>query len=413
MTDMVNVNASWGRNPMPVMKDPQVNYLLLEATPTALARSMPLNFCFVLDHSGSMKGSKLANMKSATKRIIERLTPNDIVSLVIFDDTVQVVVPATPAVEKHVLLSRVDAIEECGGTAMSLGMQAGRQELLKYADNGYLSHMLLLTDGQTWGDEDTCRNIAESLGKDRIQVTALGLGSEWNEELLDHIADLTNGISDYIAEPTMIDQFFLRTLQHVQGTAAREVQLLLRLVRDVTPRAVHRITPSIANLGHEPIGPNELSLRMSDLVYGQQSGVLVELLIPPRAAGTFRIAQVEIQFVPVGANQKERVKQDVLLEVVADASKVKHHARVMNVAEKVTAFKLQTRALDEAEAGNLTDATRKLRAAATRLLDLGELELAEKLQEQATRLEQGVALSSEDQKALRYATRRLTQRLDS
>jgi len=62
--------------------------------------------------------------------------------------------------------------------------------------------------------------------------------------------------------------------------------------------------------------------------------------------------------------------------------------------------------------GNVAGATQKLRAAATRLLDLGELELAEKAQQQAVALEQGQQLSPQAQKELRYATRRLTQRLD-
>jgi Ca-activated chloride channel homolog len=78
----------------------------------------------------------------------------------------------------------------------------------------------------------------------------------------------------------------------------------------------------------------------------------------------------------------------------------------------VTAFKLQTRALSEAEAGNTAGATQKLRAAATRLLELGELELARKAEEQASQLEQGQSMSAATQKELRYATRRLTQKLE-
>ena len=84
----------------------------------------------------------------------------------------------------------------------------------------------------------------------------------------------------------------------------------------------------------------------------------------------------------------------------------------MNLVEKVTAFKLQTRALSEAEAGNVAGATQKLRAAATRLLDLGELDLAKKAEEQASALESGNQVSAERQKELRYATRRLTQKLE-
>jgi Ca-activated chloride channel family protein len=245
-----------------------------------------------------------------------------------------------------------------------------------------------------------------------VQITALGLGAEWNEKLLDDMAEASGGTSDYIADPAAIDQFFQRAVKEAQGTAAQDARLLLRLGRDVTPRAVHRATPTIANLGYQPIGENEVAVKLGDLSYGSGGSVVIDLLLPARAAGSFRIAQAELHYLPVGAQSEQVVKQDVLLQFTSDANAPAHDPRVMNLVEKVTAFKLQTRALSEAEAGNVAGATQKLRAAATRLLELGELELAEKTQQQAEQLEQGGQLSAESQKELRYATRRLTQRLE-
>lgn len=252
MADAVTLTCTWGRAPIPVTGGPQVAYLLVEATPTAPPSvAVPLNFCLVLDHSGSMQGAKLESMKAATRRVIETLTADDVVSIVIFDDTVQTLVPATPAADKAALLAAIDTIVESGGTAMSLGMQAGQTELQKHAGPDRLGYMLLLTDGQTWGDEETCRNIARSLGQAGVRITALGLGAEWNEKLLDDLAEFTEGNSDYIAEPNHIHQFFQRAVRSAQGTAAKDARLLLRLVREVTPRAVHRVTPTIANLGYQ------------------------------------------------------------------------------------------------------------------------------------------------------------------
>jgi Ca-activated chloride channel family protein len=245
-----------------------------------------------------------------------------------------------------------------------------------------------------------------------VKLTALGLGAEWNEELLDTLAELTNGTSDYIATPEQIDQFFQRTLHTTQGTAMRDVRLLLRLVRDVTPRAVHRVQPTIAHLGYTPIGTNEVAVKLGDIAYGMAASVVVDLLIPTRATGVFRIAQAELHYTPVGTSQEQVFKQDILLEFAAQQQQAIYEPTVMNLVEKVTAFKLQTRALQEVEVGNISGATQKLRAAATRLLDLGELSLAEKTTQQADQLEQGVAVSAETNKELRYATRRLTQRLE-
>jgi Ca-activated chloride channel family protein len=352
-------------------------------------------------------------MKAATQRIIERLTPDDIISVVIFDDTVDVVLPAIPATDKTMLLSQVDTIREAGGTTMSLGLRTGQAEIQKYLGQERLSHMLLLTDGQTWGDEDTCRSLAQQLGQQGVRITALGLGAEWNEKLLDDLAEATGGTSDYIADPEDIDDFFQRTIQTAHGTAAQETNLLLRLVRDVTPRAVYRATPIIANLGYTPIAQNEVAVKLGDLTYSSVSSLVLEMMIPQRPAGSFRIAQAELQYMPVGQRgEPATIKQDILLDFAADPNAARYNPAVMNLVEKVTAFKLQTRALAEAEAGNIGGATQKLRAAATRLLDLGELDLAEKTRQQADLLETGTGLSAATQKELRYSTRRLTQRLD-
>ena len=83
----------------------------------------------------------------------------------------------------------------------------------------------------------------------------------------------------------------------------------------------------------------------------------------------------------------------------------------MNTVEKVTAYALQTRALEDAAAGNVVAATQKLRAAATRLLTMGETELAQAAEEEAARLEESGEMSPEGAKELSYATRKLTQRL--
>ena len=413
MADKVSLTWSWGRSPLPVTEVPQVAYLLIEAAPVvAPAVAVPLNFCLVLDRSGSMQGAKLAGLKRATSGLIDTLTPDDMVTIVIFDDAVQTLVPATPATNKAVLLNAVEAISERGGTAMSLGMQAGQTELLKHIGSDRLSHMLLLTDGQTWGDEELCRTLARDLGAQGVRITALGLGAEWNEQLLDDLAEATGGTSDYIADPEQISRFFQRAVRTAQGTVATETRLLLRLARDVTPRAVYRVTPTIANLGYQPIGASEVAMKMGDLVADQTGSLIVDLMLPPRVAGTFRIAQAELHYTPVGSSQPELLKQDLLLSFSGDPAAPTYHPRVMNLVEKVTTFKLQTRALAEAEAGNLAGATQKLRAAATRLLDLGELELAEKTNQQAAQLEQGTGLSAENQKEIKYATRRLTQKLE-
>ena len=100
------------------------------------------------------------------------------------------------------------------------------------------------------------------------------------------------------------------------------------------------------------------------------------------------------------------------LDFTADAALAKQHdAEVMNIVEKVTAFKLQTKALEDAKMGDVAGASQKLRAAATRLLEMGEQDLAEAALAEAQNLEKSGQMSAYGTKKLRYETRKLTQRL--
>ena len=409
MPDDVQLATTWGRAPLPA-GTAQVGYLLVEARPQVVTATRPatVNFAMVLDRSGSMDGAKIDSLKRAVIEVIDTLRPEDTVSVVVFDETASVIVPSTAAADKAALKNRVEAIRVQGGTAMSTGLEAGAAEARKGISPDRVSHLLVLTDGQTWGDEDQCRAIAQQLGAEGVRITALGLGDEWNEQLLDDLAAATQGTSDYVADPKDIEKYFQAATAAAQGTAVRNARLVLRLAQGVTPRAVFRVTPMIANLGYKPIAEREVNVDLGDIQADPGASVLVEMMLPANVPGSYRAAQAELVYdVPQDNRLDQRARTDVMLEFSATAP-AKVDPRTMNLVERVTAFKLQTRALDEAAVGNLTGATQKLRSAATRLLDLGELELADTMNRAAETMAQGGGPSAADQKQMRYATKRLT-----
>lgn len=410
MAQDLQLATTWARAPLPA-GTAQVGYLLIEAKPqlAVTAAPGPINFCMVLDRSGSMDGAKIDSLKKAVQTVIGLLRPEDIVAVVVFDETAEVVVPATTADNKAALNNRVEAIRVQGGTAMSQGVELGLGEISKHLDPSRPSTMLLLTDGQTWGDEDRCRELAAQLGSQGVRIIALGLGDEWNEKLLDDMATATNGRSDYVADPDNIGAFFEAATVTAQTTAIRNARLILRLAQGVAPRAVYRVTPLIANLGYKPLGEREINVDLGDVQSDLGASVLAELMLPVQPPRQYRVAQAEIVYdIPATQQLDQRVRVDVTLSFSDDPKAVQVDPRTMNLVERVTAFKLQTRALDEAAAGNLAGATQKLRSAATRLLDLGELELAETMQRAATTMESGGGPSAADQKQITYSTRRLT-----
>ncbi|CAA9294427.1 MAG: FIG00502351: hypothetical protein [uncultured Chloroflexia bacterium] len=409
MPEDIQLTTTWARTPLPAGTS-QVGYLLLEAKPRARSAASPatVNFAMVLDRSGSMDGPKIESLKRAVMEVIDTLRPEDTVSVVVFDETASVIVPSTSAADKTALKNRVESIRVQGGTAMSTGLEAGAAEARKGIAPDRVSHMLVLTDGQTWGDEDQCRAIAQQLGPEGVRITALGLGDEWNEQLLDDLAAATQGVSDYVADPKDTEKYFQAATAAAQSTAVRRARLLLRLAQGVTPRAVFRVTPMIANLGYKPIAEREVNVDLGDIQADPGASVLVEMMLPANAAGAYRAAQAELVYdVPQENRVDQRERVDVMLDFSATAAP-KVDPRTMNLVERVTAFKLQTRALDEAAAGNVAGATQKLRSAATRLLDLGELDLADTMNRAAETMAQGGGPTAAEQKQMRYATKRLT-----
>jgi Ca-activated chloride channel family protein len=414
----VRLTVRTNKDTFPATGGQQLTYVLIEAVPTGAMADvkMPLNFSLVLDHSGSMSGTKLENLKEAAKLAVGQMCPQDLLSIVIFDDKVKVVAPSQPVSDGQGLKELIDDICAGGGTAISRGMKEGLQELRKGVGSERVSRMLLLTDGETFGDEDACRRLAGDAAGEGIPIVALGLGEEWNEQLLDDIAETSGGTSDFIPEghPDVILRTFERQVQAAQATVVQNAELILRLVGGMMPRAVWRVQPLIAKLGHRALSDRDVQITLGDMERGQGQSVLVEMLVPPRRPGAYRIAQAEVSYdVPAAGLTDEKVKADVVLNFTDDPTRVSpDNPYVMNIIEKVTAHKLQTRALDEAAVGNIAGATQKLRAAATRLLDLGEEELAQTALDEAQRLEAGDGLSSGGTKKLRYETRKLTQKLD-
>ena len=415
MANDITLNCRLNKAFLPVMNTQQLVYVLIEAVPgAAMAQvEMPLNLSLVLDKSGSMQGKKIENLRQAAKLVVDRLGADDLLSIVAFSDRKYRIADSQSVTDKEGLKAKIDRIRDGGGTAISGGMAQGLAELEKGLDANRVSRLLLLTDGQTFGDEKQCKKLGKNAGDKGIVVHALGLGDDWNEDLLDEVAEASGGSADFIDSPDKIVPFFERAVQSMQDTVVQNALMVLRLTNDIRPRQVWQVLPMISNLGYLPLSDQAVQVGLGELEKGQPRSLLVELLVGPRPAGTYRVAQAEVSYdVPGLGLVGEKVRADILLDFTADASKTQDYdPEVMNIVEKVTAFKLQTRALEEAKMGNIAGASQKLRAAATRLLDMGEEELAQSALEEAENLEQSGQMTARGTKKLRYETRKLTQRL--
>lgn len=394
------------RENVPVIAQPQIGYILLELMPAQIIANvrMPLNFCFVLDRSGSMSDEgKIVQLRDAVKHAIDLLDEDDIVSIVAFQDNAQVLVGSTSARDKNHLKQQVAKLTSGGGTHMEKGIREGLREVRKNLGPQRMNQLVLLTDGQTENESD-CRSEADNAGREGIKIIALGLGSDWNEALLEDVAQRTGGNADFIAHPQAIADKFSNVVQEMQGNIVQNALLTLRLAQGVTPRKVWRVAPLISDLGLQPLSDRDVQVPLGELAKEQGQGLLVEVLLPARAEGRYRIAQADIGYdVPPAQIFGEHVRADIVIgySTIPQLAE-QYNPHVMNIAEKVTAFRLQTRALQEAQQGNAAGATQKLRQAATMLLNQGEADLAKTMQLEADRLENNQGMSDEGKKTIKF-----------
>lgn len=410
MSGEVRLTSTLSKDNVPVTGQPQLIYALLEIMPTEVMANvqMPLNFSLVLDTSGSMSGEKIKRLKDAVKFVVDLLGPDDYISIIEFASSPSTLISsqqARGASDKQTLKRKVDGLDADGGTDIAPAMRSGLAEIKKHMASNRINRMVLLTDGDTQ-NESNCLKMADEAGRLGVPVIALGIGTDWKEKILQDIAARSGGQADYIARPQEIGQFFQSTVQAMQAAVVQNAVLTLRLVAGVTPRKVWRVVPLIADLGYSPISDRAITVPLGELEKDQGQALLVELMLPPRQAGHYRIAQAEVAYdVPLLNLAQEKERNDIMLGFTLDPYAAQQvNPKVMNIVEKVTAFKLQTRALQEAEVGNIAGATQKLRAAATILLSQGDTQLGQTVQLEAEKLEQQGQMSNEGKKTIRFGS---------
>ncbi len=414
MSETLNVESLCNRSAVPLLDQPQLVFVLTTLSPgpdIAQAR-MPLNFTLLLDHSGSMAGEKLRTMKEAVKNIIDQLTAEDILSVVTFESRTRVLIPAQRVAQRDELKRQVDKIKDAGGTNLANGLREAIKQVSQGLQEGRVSRLILLTDGEATDREDDSRRLADEAGQQGIPIICLGFGRDWNEDFLFDLADRSvgappssrHGSADYIPAPKDANRIFQEVYRSMQ-MVADEVNLTMRMVQGVEARRVWQVTPMIRDLGRGVIQGRAVVVPAGQL---EKSGAafLMELLLPPRPAGPVRVAQTEVTYKTM-RGEAQRATADLILQYTPQAGMTAQlNGKVMNIVEKVQAFKLQTQALDEAQSGNRDGATRKLRQAVTILLNQGENDLADKMQQEADRLEESGEISSEGKKTILLTSRK-------
>ena len=386
----------------------QAVYVLLDVTPAAdlpTAR-LPLNLCLVLDRSTSMQGMRLQQVKEGTRQIIDRLNSDDALSLIVFSDRAEVILPSQKNVDKAIAKSIASTVQPSGGTEMLQGLVAGLKELERTRTKESVNHLILLTDGQTYGDEEGCLERAEWAGHHQVSLSTMGIGSDWNENLLDQMATLSGGTSVYIDSPRKVVDVFKGTIRDLSTVVARELTMSVNTSTGVTLKEAFQVTPHIHRLDVRAdktvLGP---------LGTGHGKTLLMEFRIhSENSSGKKRLMRLTVDGdVPGQSNRRNWEWVDLFGEFVDKPDEsLEIPPTIVTALGKLAIFKMQEKAMADLEQGNIAAATQRLETMATRLLNLGETELARAALLEAGRLARTGDLSAEGRKKIRYGTRSLS-----
>jgi Ca-activated chloride channel family protein len=314
----IHIERMMYRSSIAVQGESAASYALVKLIPAGGAGTKPLglNLALVLDVSGSMYEedgtgvSRLKRIQQAALAAIERLKPDDTLAIVAFAHNAQVILPATPLSDKDKIvdvIQRVDMFDvDPGGTSMDQGISLGLDEIDKnLAGGGKLSQMVVLTDGETSG-EQTCRQLAQQAAQKKVHFTVMGVGTEWNSSLIKDLAKLGEGKWYYIDvnQAEEAERIFVEEFESLAAAGFTNVEMHLRAMKDIKVKRVRMVVPEIKELATNEVEERHLVASLGTLERDKPTRYILDLSLPKRPDGKFRIADIEITY-DLGTGKRE------------------------------------------------------------------------------------------------------------
>jgi Ca-activated chloride channel family protein len=268
---------------------------------------MPVNVAIVIDKSGSMQGDKIEQARQAAVQAVDRLRDNDIVSIVTYDSTVTVLVPATKASDREAIKARIRDISASGNTALFAGVSKGAGEVRKFLDDKRVNRVILLSDGLANvgpSSPSELEQLGESLIKESISVSTMGLGLGYNEDLMSRLALASSGNHVFIEDAENLVQVFQNEFDDVLSVVAQKIRIEAKLAAGIRPVKVLNYPADITG--------QRVSIELGQLYSSQERYFVVELEIPYGSDSSSRpVAEVSVEYMNMVTQTTEKLTSSV------------------------------------------------------------------------------------------------------
>lgn len=407
---LIRHEAIFSRPSLINSEESQMIYAMLTVSPpedqSGSALRPPLNICLLIDRSTSMKGEKLDVVKATAIQLLRALRPEDILSVIAFSDRAEVVVPGMAGSDHRKHENDIQMLQASGGTELYNGLKTGLDVLRRSLTSTRVNHIILLTDGHTYGDEQKCLTLADEAAALHVGISGMGIGDEWNDILLDAIASKTGGSSAYISKPKDIQRLLVDKFNALASAYADDICFDWQGREGIKLNYVFRMQPEA---GAIEIGP---SMKLGPVFRDMPLTAIFEIIVEPSALkggsecilldGALK-AVISARSMPVPP-----VRLKLAREVRAEPPTESPPMSILSALSRLTLYRMQERARVAADQGKFDSAAQHLHNLATHLLSQGENSLAKTVLFEAEHLQKNQDWGSgENKKDIKYRTRAL------
>ena len=331
----------------------------------------PVDLAIVIDTSGSMRGEKIENARSAARALVSALVDGDIVSLDTFSERAQVLVAPTviDMRSRARILSTIDELTPAGATNMFHGLSLAEGHLASAPADHPVRRVVMISDGIANVGPSTPEDLgalAERGLRFRAQVTSLGVGNDYDEHTLNALAVRTSGRMFHLSDPREMASILKREGDLLGATVASDAYV------EVVPATGVQIVAADPNVHFEWAGNGAVRIPLGALFAGQHREALLRVRVGALAAGSAQsaIASVRLHFHDPSDGDLDRVQEVVArVQPTDDASAVTAHAnpKTAAIVAVLDAAKLEMQAAQHVNQGQFADADARLAAAEDQL----------------------------------------------
>jgi Ca-activated chloride channel homolog len=338
---------------------PQEVVVKIDLTATGHTKKLkrtPLNLAVVLDRSGSMTGAKIEKARQAAMGLVDQLASGDVFSLVAYSDHAEVLVAAQELEDREAIKAQIARIRPGGSTALHAGVQLGAAQIQRHLSGRRINRVMLLSDGlANVGPSSTqdLRQLGHALSERGISVTTIGVGDDYNEDLMAGLAEASDANYYYVKDTEKLPAIFAKELGELVTVAAREVRIEIICPRGVKP---------VGLIGRpEVFIGQKASVQLSQLALEQNRYLFLRCLVnepqPEVAAVTVRYTD------ELNGGAEESLTARAKVRFTEDKAVAANSERAEIVAQKellLTAVAKDT-ALADADAGRYQQAAQTLK----------------------------------------------------